>query len=164
MRVDSGVLRPPRRAALAVRLGYLLTELTALMDSRTFSAVAVESAFVHKNPRTALVLGHARGVVLGLAAARELPVCEYPPAVVKRHVVGSGRATKGQIRKMVVAQLRTSEELAEDEADALAVALAHVRLGGAGMTGQAQPGGGAPMTRARQQYLDAMRRGRGRRR
>ncbi len=129
LRVASGVLAPNPRDALPLRLGHMLRALTEVFDSHQVAAIAVESAFVHTNPRTALVLGHARGIAIGLAASRGIDVHEYTPTKVKRQVVGSGRATKEQVRKMIALQLKLDALPQEDEADALAVALSHLRLG-----------------------------------
>lgn len=125
--VASGTVVLDPRLPLAERLGLLLGEVTRLLDVHQVSMLAIEAAFVQDNPRTALVLGQARGIPIALAAARGLPVHEYPPALVKRHVVGSGRADKTQVRQMIRVLLRLPELPAEDEADALAVALAHLR-------------------------------------
>ncbi len=125
--VASGTLTPPKSAALAARLGFLLNELAALLSQHRVDALAVEQAFVYKNPKTALVIGQARGLPIALAAARGLSVHEYQPSVVKRAVVGSGRASKEQVRHMVQLQLRLPDLPQEDEADALAIALTHTR-------------------------------------
>ena len=122
-RLASGTLKPPAADDVPKRLGYLLTQLEMLFTIHTPDALAVEAAFVHENPHTALVLGQARGLPIALAAARGLPVAEYPPATVKRTVVGSGRAEKHQVQEMVRLVLELPELPQEDEADALAVAI-----------------------------------------
>ncbi len=126
-RIASGVIRP--QGELVVRLGQILTQVGKLLDDHVVAALAIESAFVHDNPRTALVLGQARGIPIALAAARGLPVHEYAPAHVKRALVGSGRADKHQMQQMVKAVLGLAELPGEDEADALAVAVTHLRQG-----------------------------------
>ena len=124
--VECGVIRPPLRVPLAERLNAIFEELTALIARHRPDAVAVESVFVHKNVRSALVLGHARGVVLLAAARAGLPVAEYPPATIKKAVVGAGAATKAQVQAMVarILRLRTAPE-PSDAADGVAVALTH---------------------------------------
>lgn len=122
--VASGVLRPPPRLPRAERLGHLLLGLTELLDRYAPAAVAVEAAFVRRDPRAALALGEARGVALALAASRGLQIAELGPLDVKRAVVGSGRADKHQMQEMVRIRLSLTALPAEDEADALAVALA----------------------------------------
>jgi crossover junction endodeoxyribonuclease RuvC len=123
----SGTLRLDLKATLPQRLGVILTELTLLFDAHKPDALAIEAAFVHENPHTALVLGQARGLPIALAAARGLPVAEFPPATVKRMVVGSGRAEKSQVQEMVKLQLALAALPQEDEADALAVAITYHR-------------------------------------
>jgi crossover junction endodeoxyribonuclease RuvC len=71
-------------------------------------------------------LSHMRGIALLVAAQHEIPVGEYSPREIKQAVVGSGAASKDQVKFMVTALLRLSETPSEDEADALAVALCHV--------------------------------------
>ncbi len=119
----SGVLLPPARWERPRRLGVLLQGLTALLDEHQPSVVAVETAFVRRDPRAALALGEARGLPIALAAARGIEVVEVSPSEVKQRVVGSGRASKGQVQAMVRIQLALQSGLGEDESDALAVAL-----------------------------------------
>ena len=89
-------------------------------------AVAVESIFFAKNARSAIMLGHARGVILQSAASRGLPVFEYAPRAIKLAVTGCGNAAKGQIQKMVRLLLKTAEPSKADAADALAAAICHI--------------------------------------
>lgn len=127
LRLASGTLRFDPRADLPRRLGQILKDVQILLEGHPVDALAIEAAFVHDNPHTALVLGQARGVPIALAAARGLPVFEYPPALVKRALVGSGRAVKEQVQRIVQMTLGLSELPQEDEADALAVAVTHLR-------------------------------------
>lgn len=151
----SGTLQPPARSGLNERLGIMLDELQKLMDGHAIGALAVESAFVHKNPHTALALGQARGLPIALAASRAIPVFEYAPARVKKHLTGSGRATKEQVRQMIRILLALDHLPPEDEADAIAVGLAHVReqvtAAGRGVGHQAAPDLGA-QTPAQMRY------------
>ena len=78
--------------------------------------------------RSALSLGHARGVILLKFSERQLPIHEYQALKVKQTVVGAGRAEKSQIQHMVKILLKINESLQEDQADALAVALTHAHL------------------------------------
>ena len=90
-------------------------------------AVAVEEIFFAKYANAALKLGHARGVALLVAAQSEIAVHEYPPAIVKRTVVGRGAADKVQVGRLVTALLGLREPPQEDAADALAVAITHIQ-------------------------------------
>jgi crossover junction endodeoxyribonuclease RuvC len=123
--VASGVLRPPAAGDLAARLGWLLAELESLLERLAPAQVAVEDVFAAHNARSALALGQARGVVLAAAGRRALPVFAYPPATVKRAVCGHGRAEKQQIQRMVEVLLALPRSPAEDEADAMAIAICH---------------------------------------
>jgi len=125
-----GVLRPPRGASLADRLRFLHDELATLTAKLQPDAVAIESVFHARHARSALVLGHARGVLLLAATSTAAPVFEYAPAQVKKAVTGSGRATKEQVRKMV--GMLAGERITgpHDQSDALAVAICHVHSAG----------------------------------
>ncbi len=123
--VECGVFEPARKAALAVRLGEISVGLRQLIDELHPEEVSVEGVFHGKNARSALMLGHSRGVALGAAGERQLPVFEYAPRTVKRAVTGSGAASKQQVQAMVrvLCALRRPPRL--DASDALAVAICH---------------------------------------
>jgi crossover junction endodeoxyribonuclease RuvC len=123
--VDSGTINLPADHELAERLGQLQQSLEALLERTAPAAVAVEDIFSHRNARSALALGQARGVALAVAASRGVPVFSYPPATVKRAVCGHGRAEKAQVSRMAQALLGLKRDLLEDEADAMAVAICH---------------------------------------
>jgi crossover junction endodeoxyribonuclease RuvC len=133
----SGTLRLDPAQPLAQRLVQLSTGLERLLAEHRPDVCALEQIFTAKNARSALVLGHARGVILCALAARGLATHEYTPAQVKQAVVGQGRASKHQMQQMVALLLgrrgtaggtasgSRAGLLQEDEADALAVALTH---------------------------------------
>jgi crossover junction endodeoxyribonuclease RuvC len=129
-------------AALAVRLGSIYRELTARLQDCRPQCVVIESLFHAVNVRSALTLGHARGVAMLAAVEAGLPVIEYTPAEIKRSVVGYGRAAKPQIGFMVKLLLGLDEiPSPHDAADALAVAICHVHdAGGAGLSGLRRAG------------------------
>ena len=135
--VDSGNIVLPKKFEVSVRLAELLRQLEAVIASLQPTVVAVEDIFTHRNARSALLLGQARGVVLAAAGKHGLPVHAYPPATVKRAVAGHGRADKGQIQRMVKVLLCLTRSPAEDEADAMAVAICHA-LGSRGQALTAQ--------------------------
>ena len=87
---------------------------------------AIEEVFVARNPMSALKLGQARGAAITAAVTHDLGVNEYAARRVKQSVVGSGRATKGQVQHMVQALLKLQGVPSTDAADALAVAICHV--------------------------------------
>jgi len=112
---------------LPVRLARLFEGLEEILSEHGPEVVAVEGVFTRRNPRSALVLGHARGVVLAAAGRAGLEVCEYAPATVKRTVAGSGRATKESVQTMVKRLVGISDQLAMDASDALAIAVCHLQ-------------------------------------
>ncbi len=124
--LECGVIRTHPRAPLAERLRDIHEGVLEVIGRRQPTVIAVESAFYSKNVRTAMVLGHARGVILLAAALRDLPLAEYPPAEVKSAVVGAGAATKEQVGFMVQRLLRLKEPpKPHDAADGVAIALCH---------------------------------------
>lgn len=138
-RLDSGVLVPGPRPT-AERLARLFESLSELLEDRGIDAVAIETAFCGRSPRSALALGQARGVALAAAARAGLPVFEYAPAEVKRSFTGNGRAEKAQMVRTVRTLFGLAARSA-DEADALAIAVCHLargpdRLAGAVRSGQ----------------------------
>jgi len=123
--VECGVLEPARGDVLPLRLAELARGLREILDELHPDVVAVEGVFHGKNARSALQLGHSRGVALAAAGERALPVLEYAPATIKRTVAGNGAAGKPQVSAMVRAlcALRRAPKL--DASDALAVAICH---------------------------------------
>jgi crossover junction endodeoxyribonuclease RuvC len=122
-----GALTAPARATFPEKLTAIHIGLTALLARHRPDCVAVENIFHARNVRSALKLGHARGVALLAAAEAGLSVVEYAPAEIKRAVVGYGRAEKAQVQQMV--KLLLGLEAAptpHDASDALAVAICHV--------------------------------------
>jgi len=129
--VEAGVLRLRATGPLPSRLRQLHDELSGLIDDLRPARMAVESVFSNaKFVRTAIVMGHARGVVLLAAGLRELEVLELAPAEVKRAVAGRGNATKDQVRRAVTAQCGLkSVKGPSDVSDAIAIALCAARRG-----------------------------------
>ena len=125
-----GSISPPARSLFPDKLRHIHTDLAALLDRHRPDCVAVENIFHARNVRSALKLGHARGIALLAASEAGLPVAGYTPAEIKRAVVGFGRAEKHQVQHMV--KLLLGLETApspHDAADALAVAICHVHSG-----------------------------------
>jgi crossover junction endodeoxyribonuclease RuvC len=122
--VESGVLVPGNHD-LPRRLALILEGLEAILSRSGADAVAVETVFAGVSPRSALVLGQARGVVLAAAARAGLPVSEYAPQQAKLALTGNGRAEKSQMVRMACALFGVEAVLA-DEADAIALAVCHL--------------------------------------
>jgi crossover junction endodeoxyribonuclease RuvC len=125
--VASGVVATSALASFPAKLLTIHTRLAALIAECRPDCVAIENLFHATNVRSALKLGHARGVAMLAAVEAGLPVIEYTPAEVKRAVVGYGRAEKPQVQQMVKLILGLAAVPSpHDAADALAVAICHV--------------------------------------
>jgi len=125
--VGAGTIAVPEKMVLAKRLHLIYQGLQRVIAEHQPETVAVEEIFFAKYANAALKLGHARGVALLAAAESELEVHEYPPAIVKRTVVGRGAADKTQVGRLITAMLRLKVAPEEDAADALAVAITHIQ-------------------------------------
>jgi crossover junction endodeoxyribonuclease RuvC len=123
--VAAGTVTPPVDGSLAERLSILFAGLGEVLDRFAPEEAAVEETFVNAGARSALILGQARGVALLTPAARGLPVSEYAANLVKKSVVGTGHADKGQIQLMVGTLLPAADFKGADAADALAIAICH---------------------------------------
>jgi crossover junction endodeoxyribonuclease RuvC len=124
--LDGGVIATAAGLPLERRLAAIHARVAALVDEHDPAAVAVEDLYFGVNVRSALAVGHARGVVLLAAGQRGVPCASYTPQQVKSSVCGSGRADKGQVQRMVQALLALAEPPRPDHAaDALAVAVCH---------------------------------------
>jgi crossover junction endodeoxyribonuclease RuvC len=122
--VECGVIRTRARDALPNRLREIHEGVTELIVRHRPSAIVVEDVFYAKNVRTTVVLGHARGVVLLAGAQAMIDVYEYPPAEIKKAVVGSGAASKEQVQFMLTRLLRLKAVPSpSDAADGVAAAL-----------------------------------------
>jgi crossover junction endodeoxyribonuclease RuvC len=120
-----GVLTSDAKSDLGARLLALHQALCEVIAKMAPAAIAVEQAFVHKDPSAALKLGHARAIALLAAAQAGLDIAEYAPNHIKKCVVGAGHADKAQILAMVRRLLPTAGVEQADAADALACAIAH---------------------------------------
>lgn len=123
--IDCGVIRAKRKDTLSARIEDIFDGLTERLVTHKPARICLESIFHHKNAKSALVLGHARGVAL-LAASQhtDADIHEVSPTEVKKAVTGHGRADKKQVQEMIRVLLGLPEVPAEDAADALAVAIA----------------------------------------
>jgi crossover junction endodeoxyribonuclease RuvC len=143
--IEAGVLRLARTgcdgepASVSERLAELDRDFRELLERLRPGAVAIEGLFAHFNhPATAIVMGHARGVLLLAVRQADLPLIEIKPAEVKKSLTGSGRADKAQMQRAVQAEFDLAEPPSPpDVADAMAIALcalnrARVSLGRAG--------------------------------
>jgi crossover junction endodeoxyribonuclease RuvC len=124
--VACGAITTTGAPTLAARLATIHGELSALLRECRPTAVAIENLFHATNVRSALTLGHARGVAMLAAVEAGIELAEYTPAEIKRAVVGYGRAEKAQVQRMIALLLGLQRAPSpHDAADALAVALCH---------------------------------------
>jgi crossover junction endodeoxyribonuclease RuvC len=124
--ITSGAIRTQASAPFPEKLLKIHAGLVALLDQCQPDCVAIENLFYSNNARSALKLGHARGVAMLAAVQSGLPVFEYTPAEVKRAVVGYGRAEKHQVQQMVTLILGLAAlPTPFDASDALAIAICH---------------------------------------
>jgi crossover junction endodeoxyribonuclease RuvC len=124
--IECAALRPPNRLSFPQRLLFIAERLEQVIDRLKPQACAVEETFYTVNVKSALKLGHVRGVILAAAARAGIDVFEYSPLEIKLALVGYGRAEKQQVQEMVRRLLRLKhppEPL--DASDALAAAICH---------------------------------------
>ena len=126
--VDCGALVSPARSPIGERLSHLYDGLLEIISRCQPDAVAIERPFVAKNVQSALAIGKAQAVAILAAAKRGIPVYEYTPTQVKQRVANYGASSKEQIQEMVRLQLELPQvPQPSDAADALAVAICHLR-------------------------------------
>ncbi len=129
--LEAGVVRGGRRTLLEQRLKNIHDGVSEVIRQHRPMAIAVEELYSHyRMPRTAILMGHARGVICLAAAQHETPVYHYAATQIKKVLTGNGRATKQQMQNAICREfgLATPPEPA-DVADALAIALCHHYLG-----------------------------------
>ncbi|MBN2210489.1 MAG: crossover junction endodeoxyribonuclease RuvC [Sedimentisphaerales bacterium] len=123
--LDAGVFRTDAKGSLPERLVQLYSDINDLLTEHRPDCMAIEELYAHYgHPRTAILMGHARGVFLLAAAQHNIPVHDYAATRVKKSLTGAGRAGKQQMQRAVMTQLNLAR-LPEpaDVADALAIAL-----------------------------------------
>jgi crossover junction endodeoxyribonuclease RuvC len=122
-----GAIRLAPREALELRLKKVFDGLSALIAEHRPEVVAIEDVFYSVNAKSALKLGHVRGVAMMAAAQHSLSVVAYAPLAIKSAVTGYGRAEKPQVQQMVARLLGLDEPpQPADAADALAIAICHI--------------------------------------
>jgi len=126
--IGYGALTSQVHSPIAERLNYLYTKLLEIIIHYHPDSVAVEQPFVAKNARSALAVGRAQAIAILAAANQGIPVYEYTPTQIKQRVADYGASSKEQIQEMVRLQLGLSQvPQPSDAADALAVAICHLR-------------------------------------
>ena len=127
--LEAGVIRLSPRLILEKRLAQLHADLTDLIHEFHPQCLAVEKLYAHyKHPRTAILMAHARGVILLVAQQHDLPVEHLPATAVKKAITGYGHASKEQIQRAIQAQCHLKQlPSPPDVADAIAIAFTHAR-------------------------------------
>lgn len=126
--VASGVILPPTKLELSERLAIIFRGVSELCETFSPKECSIEITFVNKNPHTTLLLGHARAAAIVAVANNNIPVFEYEPNKIKKALTGAGHADKTAIDKMVKILLPAAHPKTADEADAIAIALAHTNM------------------------------------
>ncbi len=121
--VAHGLIKFRKNVPLNERLGKVFDGITEVIETHAPDVLAIEKVFFAKNPRSALILGHARGVAMLPGILRQMEIHEYSPLEIKQAVVGYGQATKRQVLEMVTRLLSLRDSLTFDGADALAVGI-----------------------------------------
>jgi crossover junction endodeoxyribonuclease RuvC len=125
--IACGAITIPASNSFPEKLHVIHAELADRLSEHRPDCVAIENLFHAVNARSALKLGHARGVAMLAAVEAGLSIFEYTPAEVKQSVVGYGRAEKGQVQSMIQLLLGlTAAPTPHDASDALAIAICHL--------------------------------------
>lgn len=127
--IEAGLIKLDAKSSLASRLVHLARDLDDLLDEFKPDHLAVEQLYAHyQHPRTAILMAHARGVILQQAARRGVEVADLPATEVKKSITGYGHASKQQVQHAVQSQCNLAEPPSPpDVADAIAIALCHAR-------------------------------------
>lgn len=126
--IASGVILPSAKLPMAQRLAAVFRGVDELCQKFQPDACSIEVIFVNVNPKTTLILGQARAAAIVAVANRDIPVFEYEPNKIKKALTSAGHADKSQIDKMVRLLLPMANPKTPDEADAIAIALAHSNM------------------------------------
>lgn len=122
--VDYGVIATPAGMELSARLKFIADDFKSLLEKYRPAAVAAEKLFFAKNAKTAMDVGHSRGIILLRTMEAGARIFEFTPLQVKQAVSGYGAADKAQVQKMVQTILKLKElPRPDDAADALAIAI-----------------------------------------
>ena len=125
--IEAGVIRTKKSHDLVNRLYELYFQFSQVLADFNPDVVAIEELYAHYNhPRTAIIMGHARGALLLAAGQRSIPVQSYSANRIKKSLTGNGHAAKEQMQRMIMNMLKLDQPPSPpDVADAIAVALCH---------------------------------------
>jgi crossover junction endodeoxyribonuclease RuvC len=125
---EAGIIKTEKNDPFENKLKEIYSEIGKIIEQFQPDYFAVEELYSHYvHPKTAIVMGHARGVVFLQAAMHNVPVVSYASTRIKKSLTGNGRASKNQVQKMIKVALNLKDDIySPDTADALAAALCHV--------------------------------------
>jgi crossover junction endodeoxyribonuclease RuvC len=123
--LNIGIIRTAAKESVQAKLGNLLQEVFQLIEQFHPDEIVVETQYVGINPKSALTVAMARGVILAGANIKKIGVFEYAPSEAKRGITGKGNATKQQVQKMCSLIFGRSFDIPLDATDALALAYCH---------------------------------------
>ena len=125
--IEAGIIKTDKNGLFEDKLKEIFIETGNIIKQFKPDYIAVEELYSHySHPKTAIIMGHARGIIFVQAASSNIPVMSYASTRIKKSLTGNGRATKSQMQKMIKSTLKLKDDLySPDTADALAVALCH---------------------------------------
>lgn len=126
--VASGVILPKQSLPLSDRLVEIFRGVTDICKKFLPDVCSIEITFVNQNPKTTLILGHARAAAIVAVANCDVSIYEYEPNKIKKALTAAGHADKEQVYKMVKILLPAANPKTADESDAIAIALAHANM------------------------------------
>lgn len=125
--IECGCIKTSQNEPVGQRLKTIFNDLNEVLQTHKPDILAIEQLFFSKNVKTAMRVGEARGVILLSAALNNVTVYEYTPLQVKQSLVGYGRASKDQVKEMVLLQLGLDNiKGTDDTVDAVAIAICHI--------------------------------------
>jgi len=124
---EAGIIKTDNKSAFENKLKEIFSEIGKIIKEFKPDYFAVEELYSHYgHPKTAIIMGHARGIIFLQAARQKIPVVSYASTRIKKSLTGNGRASKSQVQKMIKVALKLKDDICSpDTADALAVALCH---------------------------------------
>jgi len=125
--IEAGIISTNKNDSFEQKLNEIFSETGKIIKQFKPDYIAVEELYSHYvHPKTAIIMGHARGIVFLQAACNKIPVASYASTRIKKSLTGNGRASKRQVQKMIRMALGMKQDInSPDTADALAVALCH---------------------------------------
>ena len=128
--IEGGIVKTKVKEPIEKRLFAIYKGINEVIDEYKPSVIVIEEIYVHKQyPRTAMIMGYVRGILLMVAGMNSIPVVGYSSTKIKKFLTGNGRASKQQVQRMVKEQLKIKKvSYSEDVSDALAAALCHANF------------------------------------